>query len=362
MRLEGAGDGRWDVRAAPTGSAELREADEARRPDAMLRADAETWARLSDDLRRRHGRVPRRAADRPPRPAPRRRLPRRDERRDRAESALRFRHVETAHRRRSSTMQAGEGPPVVLLHGLGATKASFLPTLAALAPAHRVIAIDLPGFGDSVKPVGARVRRGVLRRAGRRAARRARARARATWSATAWAGASRSRSASGTRSASARLVLLAPSLAWLRDRPWAPLLRLVPPQLGLLQPAPRARRRADRPAAGPRRRRRLDRRRRRRVPARLLRPRGRAAFYDAARNIYLEEPHGEDGFWRACRARCRRSAVRLGQPATTLVPIAFTKHVERALPGARAPRARLRPRPAARAPAGTHDAIARFLR
>ena len=52
-----------------------------------------------------------------------------------------------------STMEAGQGPPVVLLHGLGATKASFLPTLGALAPAHRVIAVDLPGFGDSVKPV-----------------------------------------------------------------------------------------------------------------------------------------------------------------------------------------------------------------
>ena len=49
-------------------------------------------------------------------------------------------------------MQAGTGPPVVLLHGLGATKASFLPTVAALAENHRVIAMDLPGFGESDKP------------------------------------------------------------------------------------------------------------------------------------------------------------------------------------------------------------------
>ena len=28
-----------------------------------------------------------------------------------------------------------------------------------------------------------------------------------------------------------------------------------------------------------------------------LTPRGRAAFYAAARGIYLGEPHGEDGFW-----------------------------------------------------------------
>src|SRR2546421_645229 len=46
-------------------------------------------------------------------------------------------------------------PPVVALHGLGGTKASFLPTLAALADAYRVIAVDLPGFGESDKPIGA---------------------------------------------------------------------------------------------------------------------------------------------------------------------------------------------------------------
>ena len=54
-----------------------------------------------------------------------------------------------------STVQAGEGDPLICIHGLGATKASFLPTVSALAEHHRVIAIDLPGFGDSVKPLGA---------------------------------------------------------------------------------------------------------------------------------------------------------------------------------------------------------------
>jgi haloalkane dehalogenase len=46
-------------------------------------------------------------------------------------------------------LEAGEGPPVVLLHGLGATNASMLPTLWDLARDHRAIAPDLPGFGDS---------------------------------------------------------------------------------------------------------------------------------------------------------------------------------------------------------------------
>ncbi|HWC31848.1 MAG TPA: alpha/beta fold hydrolase, partial [Actinomycetota bacterium] len=50
-------------------------------------------------------------------------------------------------------LEAGKGPPVVLLHGLGATNASLLPTLWDLAVDHRVIAPDLPGFGESGKPI-----------------------------------------------------------------------------------------------------------------------------------------------------------------------------------------------------------------
>jgi pimeloyl-ACP methyl ester carboxylesterase len=46
----------------------------------------------------------------------------------------------------------GQGPPVILLHGLGATKLSYLPLLPALARNHRVIVPDLPGHGESTKP------------------------------------------------------------------------------------------------------------------------------------------------------------------------------------------------------------------
>ena len=67
---------------------------------------------------------------------------------------LRFRIVGT-RRARLSTIEAGSGPPIVALHGLGATKGSFLPTVAALSSCYRVIAADLPGFGDSDKPIGA---------------------------------------------------------------------------------------------------------------------------------------------------------------------------------------------------------------
>jgi pimeloyl-ACP methyl ester carboxylesterase len=51
---------------------------------------------------------------------------------------------------------AGTGTPVLLLHGLGASKVSFLPTLDGLADDRfEVHALDLPGFGKSSKPLPA---------------------------------------------------------------------------------------------------------------------------------------------------------------------------------------------------------------
>src|SRR5690349_18004421 len=52
-----------------------------------------------------------------------------------------------------STLEAGVGDPIICLPGLGGTKASFLSTVSALADSYRVIAVDLPGFGDSDKPI-----------------------------------------------------------------------------------------------------------------------------------------------------------------------------------------------------------------
>src|SRR5439155_7792435 len=206
---------------------------------------------------------------------------------------LRFRHVRTKLGK-ISTMEAGAGRPVVLLHGLGATKASFLPTLAALAGSQRTIAIDLPGFGDSVKPLGARYDASFFARS-----------VAALLDALELERADVVGNSMGGRVAIElglrhpdrvrRLALLAPSLAWLRERRWAPLLRLVPPQLGAIQPAPRAV--VERIVRGA-------------IPGgengwaavgvdeflrSYLTPRGRAAFYAAARNIYLEEPHGPAG-------------------------------------------------------------------
>lgn len=54
---------------------------------------------------------------------------------------------------RVESIVSGTGPPVVLLHGLGATKISFLPTLDGLSDRYEVHALDLPGFGKSSKPL-----------------------------------------------------------------------------------------------------------------------------------------------------------------------------------------------------------------
>jgi pimeloyl-ACP methyl ester carboxylesterase len=57
-----------------------------------------------------------------------------------------------ADRLRFSCYVVGRGRPVLLLHGLGGSKVTWLPLLAGLSAAHRVIVPDLPGHGESDKP------------------------------------------------------------------------------------------------------------------------------------------------------------------------------------------------------------------
>lgn len=272
---------------------------------------------------------------------------------------LRFRTVRTRHHR-IATMEAGTGPPLLAVHGLGGTKGSFLPTVAALAEQHRVIAMDLPGFGDSDKPIGA--------------AYDARFFARAVVELLDALGLDRAHIAGNSLGGRValetglrhpdrvdRLVLLAPSLAWKRGRPFAPLLKLVRPELGLVQLAPRrvvegvvhhlipvA---ADSwTAAG------VDEFLRAYVTAA-----GRAAFYAAARHIYLEEPHGETGFWTRLAGLQPPSLFVWGR-RDTLVPLAFARHVIDVLPAGRHVELDCGHVPQVELPVSTHTAMARFLR
>ncbi|MBA2504705.1 MAG: alpha/beta fold hydrolase, partial [Thermoleophilaceae bacterium] len=318
----------WDA-VLEDGSARLSKPDG--RPSATLSADRETWELIAGDVRGgmeafEAGRLSVRAnlhlgvaflagtsgAG--------------------EEGGLHFEEVDT-RLGAISTLQAGEGPAVLAIHGLGGTKASFLPTVADLAPAgFRVIALDLPGFGDSVKPLGADYD--------------ARFFARAVEDVIGALGldhphlignslGGRVALEVGLRSPQriGKLVLLAPSMAWRRKRPWAPLLRLVPPELGAIQPAPRAV--VERIVGGV-------------VPGAkdgwtasgvdefmraYLTPRGRAAFYAAARQIYLEEPHGENGFWPRLEG-LRPESLWVWGKHDQLVPLAFARHVTDALPGA----------------------------
>jgi pimeloyl-ACP methyl ester carboxylesterase len=271
---------------------------------------------------------------------------------------LRFASYETKVGR-LSTIEAGRGDPVVCIHGLGGTKASFLPTVAALADGWRVIAVDMPGFGDSDKPLGAAYDApyfaaavtALLDELGIE---------RADLIGNSMGGRIAIEAGLQQPQRVGRMALLSPALAWLRDRRWRWLLRAPLPKLGLVQPAPRAI---------------TERIVRNLVPGGndgwsaagvdeflrvYLTPRGRVAFYEAARNIYLDEPHGEQGLWTRL-AEMAPATLFVWGLHDRLVPVGFRKHVERALPAARHLELDCGHVPQLEAPAETHAAVRDFF-
>jgi pimeloyl-ACP methyl ester carboxylesterase len=50
-------------------------------------------------------------------------------------------------------VELGEGPPMLFVHGLSGSWPNWLEQLPVFARTHRVIAVDLPGFGHSPMPV-----------------------------------------------------------------------------------------------------------------------------------------------------------------------------------------------------------------
>jgi pimeloyl-ACP methyl ester carboxylesterase len=358
VRLEVTGATPCDAVIA-AGKVRLRGATVDADPDAVLSAGARTWERIAADLRGgmeafRAGRLRIRGSlhvgvgflaatsgsNEP--------------------GALRFHGLRTRGFGRLSALSAGTGPAtVVCAHGLGGTKASFLPTVNALADHYRVVALDLPGFGESDKPIGAPYdapwfARSVF------AAMDALGVERAHVAGNSMGGRVAIEAGLTDRDRVGALVLLSPALAWLRSRPWAPLIRALRPELGLIQPAPR-------PI--------VEAMVRRLVPAAnggwtaagideflraYLTPSGRAAFYAAARNIYLDEPRGENGFWTRLESLQSDSLFVWGRE-DTLVPIGFMKHVERALPRARHVELPCGHVPQVELPRETHAAIGEFL-
>ena len=337
----------------------LRAVNESADPDAVLSAGPATWKRIAADLRGgmdafRAGRLRIRGslhlgvgflaatsgANEPGR--------------------LEFETLRTRGFGGISVLSAGTGPEtVVCLHGLGGTKASFLPTVNALADDYRVVALDFPGFGESDKPIGAPYdapwfARSVF------AAMDALGVDQAHLAGNSMGGRVAIEAGLSDRDRIGALLLLSPALAWLRSRPWAPLIRALRPELGLIQPAPR-------PI--------VEAMVRRLVPAAnggwtaagideflraYLTRSGRAAFYAAARNIYLDEPHGDDGFWTRLESLQCESLFVWGRN-DTLVPIGFMKHVERALPRARHVELPCGHVPQVERPRETHAAIRKFL-
>ena len=236
---------------------------------------------------------------------------------------------------RTAYLEAGplDAPPILLLHGLGATNASLLPCLSDLSRDHRVLAPDLPGFGQSEAPaasytpawyaawveafqhaVGARRAVVLGNSLGGRVALEA--------------GLTHPRSVRG-------LVLLTPSPAFRRLRQLVPAARLLRPELahlpvrlnhrlvvesirGMFSDPDRLSTSWYDAAAD--------------ECVRVFRSSAhRVSFFSVARQIFLEEAHGRNGFWDRL-AGLEPPALFIWGDRDRLVPASFARHVTDALP------------------------------
>jgi pimeloyl-ACP methyl ester carboxylesterase len=323
----------WEVRCTPHG-ARVRKGATRREPDVTISTDADTWLRLREgqfsgvdafgrrllsvrgnlDLAIGFEGMFRLPNGRPP---------------------LLQIHDVPVGRHHVSTLTMGHGPDVLLLHGLGATRASLLETAAALSVRYRVHAPDLPGFGSSSKPAFGGFN--------------------ARWFAEIMLGFLDEleipkthlvgNSMGGRVAIETALIaperigalgLLCPAVAWVK-RGLHPIVRLLRPELGLL---PHAFRRStvasqfwgmfhDRdaidPAVGDLM---VDEFRR------IYQSAGaRYAFLASARNIYLESPFGRGGFYPQL-SELQPPALFVWASHDPLVPAAFAQHVGEWLPSA----------------------------
>ncbi|MGH2840916.1 MAG: alpha/beta fold hydrolase [Solirubrobacteraceae bacterium] len=323
----------WEVRCTEHG-ARVRTGATNQRPDVVIGTDADTWMALRrgdlsglDAFNRRllyaRGNLDlavafeglfRRENGRPP--------------------LLRIHDVHLSGRR-ISTLTIGAGPDVLLVHGLGGAKSSFFDIAGTLAERYRVHALDLPGFGESSKPLLASYSAGYFADT-----------VRETMDALGIQSAHVVGNSMGGRVAVelalrepqrvAGLALLCPSVAFIK-RSYHPFVRLLRPELALL-PHHFTRKAvenhfwslfADRDQIDPS------------VAdlvvdefQRIYSSAGaRAAFLASARNIYLDEPFGDGGFYPRL-SELEVPSLWVWGSHDTVIPPAFKRHVEQWLPGA----------------------------
>lgn len=323
----------WEVRCTPR-AALVRKGATRRRPDVIIATDSVTWMRLrqgelsgveafGDRRLEVRGNLDQAVAfeglfrlpgGRPP--------------------LLQIRDIPVG-RHRVSTLTMGAGPHVLLLHGLGGTRASLFDTAAALSREYTVHAPDLPGFGSSSKTALGGYN--------------------ARWFAEIIFGlmdelsidtASLVGNSMGGRIAIEMglrqpervdaLGLLCPAVAWIK-RGLHPVVRLLRPEFGLL---PHQFRRSvvasqflsifhDRSVIDP-------------AVADLMVDEfrriyhsagARYAFLASARNIYLEAPFGSDGFYPRLSG-LTVPALFIWGSRDTIVPPGFSRYVGEWLPGA----------------------------
>jgi pimeloyl-ACP methyl ester carboxylesterase len=323
----------WEVRCTSHG-ARVRHGATRREPDVTMSTDADTWTRLRegemsgiDAFATRQLAVRgnadhaiafeglfRRPGGRPP--------------------LLRVRDVPVG-RHKVSTLTMGEGPDVLLIHGLGGTRASLFEAAATLSERYRVHVPDLPGFGSSSKPTTggfnarwyAEIMLGLMDELEIDKAR--------------FVGNSMGgRIAIETALVAPRRVdslgLLCPAVAWVK-RGFHPLVRVLRPEVGFLPHAFSRKMVASQfwgmiydrdvldPAIGDLM---VDEFRR------IYHTAGaRYAFLSCARNIYLERPFGRGGFYPRL-AELQTPALFIWGSHDPLVPAAFERHVRQWLPSA----------------------------
>jgi pimeloyl-ACP methyl ester carboxylesterase len=323
----------WEIRCTAH-AARVRKGVTRRRPDVTISTDARTWLRL------RQGELSGLEAFR-------RRLLTVQGNLDQAvgfEGLFRLPNgrppllqIHDVHvgRHRVSTLTMGKGPDVLLIHGLGGTRASLFETAADLSPSYRVHAIDLPGFGSSSKPAtGAYNARwfadivlGLLDELGI---------SRAHIVGNSMGGRAAIEVGLLAPERVVALGLLCPGVAFVR-RGLHPVVRLMRPELGMLPHTLHRSLVASQFWAMFHDRDRID-------PEvgglmveefrRIYASRGaRYAFLASARNIYLEAPFGRHGFYPRL-SELEPPALFVWGSHDPLIPAGFARHVRQWLPSA----------------------------